>query len=488
MFSRIIRTLYGDITPEEIHKFSLLSAVFFFTIGTYWLLRPLKDDLFNQLVGIDYQPKAKMASVFIMIFIVMLYSKLVDMFEKHHLFYVIGGFFASMFLLITLLIGYAEFGIQHPVIITQWHGFLPYVWSWFQSLGDLIMHPITTSSYVWDSYLSMFRWLGWFTYFSIESFGSIIVALFWSFVASITEANSAKRGYALIVGGAQTGSILGASLAIYSATLGLRLMFLLATLGIVAIMLMVRYFVSTVPQNVLVGDKTAAAHEKGKKKTGFMEGLKLILAQPYIVGILIVSTLYEVIATIVDFQMKKLASVQYPGQGELASFLGKYGVATNCLALVMALLGTSYLMRRFGLTFCLLTFPVVLGGAVTYLWYVAKFTMPSDITLMWTAFIVMIVAKGLSYALNNPSKEMMYIPTSKDVKFKAKGWIDMFGNRSAKATGAAITNTLRLAPTAALMVQSGAVISLAIVAVWILAASSVGRMFAKLTKSGEIIE
>ncbi len=451
MFQKIVRTLYGDITPEEIQKFSLLSAIFFFTIGTYWLLRPLKDDLFNQLVGIDYQPTAKIASVAIMVFVVMLYSKLVDMFEKHHLFYVIGGFYTAVFLLITLL-------INNPIV----------------GLGNPSIGP--------------HRWLGWLTYFSIESFGSIIVALFWSFVASITEAQSAKRGYALIVGGAQVGSIMGAFLAIYSATLGLRLMFFIATLGIVAIMLMVRLFVSTMPQQVMVGDKTAAKHEKGKKKTGFMEGVKLIISKPYIFGILIVSTLYEVIATIVDFQMKKLASVQYPGPGELASFLGKYGVATNCLALVMALLGTSYLMRRFGLTFCLLTFPVALGGAVTYLWYVAKFTMPSDLTLMWTAFVVMIVAKGLSYALNNPSKEMMYIPTSKDIKFKAKGWIDMFGNRSAKAGGATVNNVLRLAVTPALMVQSGAIISLGIIAIWVVAATYVGRAFGKLTKSGEIVE
>ncbi len=41
----------------------------------------------------------------------------------------------------------------------------------------------------------------------------------------------------------------------------------------------------------------------------------------------------------------------------------------------------------------------------------------------------MMCLKALSYSLNNPCKEMLYNPTSTDVKFKAKSWIDIFGQR-----------------------------------------------------------
>ena len=67
-----------------------------------------------------------------------------------------------------------------------------------------------------------------------------------------------------------------------------------------------------------------------------------------------------------------------------------------------------------------------------------------DIQLMWLSFGAVIIIKGLNYALNVPSKEVLYIPTSKDVKFKAKGWIDAFGNRTTKLLGATVTNPLRL--------------------------------------------
>lgn len=55
-------------------------------------------------------------------------------------------------------------------------------------------------------------------------------------------------------------------------------------------------------------------------------------------------------------------------------------------------------------------------------------------------FTVMMVMKGMSYALNNPTKEILYQMTSTGIKFKCKSWIDTFGQRSAKAGGSLITN------------------------------------------------
>lgn len=47
--------------------------------------------------------------------------------------------------------------------------------------------------------------------------------------------------------------------------------------------------------------------------------------------------------------------------------------------------------------------------------------------------------QGLTYALNEPCKEMLYLPTSDAIKFKAKGWIDVFGSRCAKGVGSFVT-------------------------------------------------
>ena len=55
---------------------------------------------------------------------------------------------------------------------------------------------------------------GWISYCAIESFGSICVSLFWAFVNSSVNVETAKSAYGLIIAGANLGSIMGPTLAV----------------------------------------------------------------------------------------------------------------------------------------------------------------------------------------------------------------------------------------------------------------------------------
>jgi AAA family ATP:ADP antiporter len=46
--------------------------------------------------------------------------------------------------------------------------------------------------------------------------------------------------------------------------------------------------------------------------------------------------------------------------------------------------------------------------------------------------------KATTYSIHDPSKEILYIPTSNAIKFKSKFWIDVVGARIAKAIGSSI--------------------------------------------------
>ncbi|MFH1644021.1 MAG: Npt1/Npt2 family nucleotide transporter [bacterium] len=434
-FSKVTKTLWGDLSRDEYKKFGLLALTFLFIIGTYWLMRPLKDSLFGSIVGIEWQPRAKMLSFLCIIPLIMIYSKLVDLFDKQKLFYFVTIFYSAFFLIIAFL-------LMHPAI----------------GLGNPIASPK--------------RILGWVIYVSIESFGSLVVALFWSYVASTTEAASAKRGYALIISGAQFGSIMGPTLGSFATTIGTAPLMFVVSLGILISPLMIKLFTTIIPENL----RTTHYAQIKSAATGPLEGIKLLLTRPYLLGIFGVATLYEVVGTIMDYQMKVLAFKQYLTPDSRTAFLSLFGQSANTLALVFALIGTSYFMRKFGLTFCLVMFPVTVGLVVTYV-YINP--------VLWVVFGAMIAVKGLSYALNNPSKEVMYIPTSKDIKFKAKSWIDAFGGRSAKATGSAVTDFFRGAP-ASLMFY-GTLISLGIVGLWIFVAFAVGNAFNKLQKEDKVV-
>jgi len=431
MFSKIKRALWGDITGQEFKRFGMLSLTFLFLIGTYWLMRPLKDTLFMHIVGVKYIPYAKMLSVLILFPLIMLYSKLVDLVEKQKLFYILCTTYAALFIVISIL-------LKHPTI----------------GMANAVGSPD--------------RIFGWLIYIGIESFGSMLPALFWSFVASNTDTASAKRGYGLIIFGAQIGSISGPLLATQAETIGLPTLIALVACGVLIVPLLIKAFITVYPTS-------AEVSVVNQKKTGMFEGLRLLVSRPYLMGILGVATLYEVVGTVVDYQMKYLAQQSYNTPEQVARFLGIFGASANSLTLVFALLGTAFFIRRFGLTVCLVLFPICVGLVIANI-----MTFKSLPAL----FIGMMIIKGLSYALNNPCKEIMYIPTSKDAKFKAKSWIDSFGGRSSKAVGSGV-NTL-FANMADLLVY-GSLISLGIVGIWIVVALYVGKTNKKLVETGTVI-
>lgn len=464
MLNSLIHYFYPDLKASETRKFGILAFTFFLIIGTYWCIRLLKNILFIKICfpedlgcvpnqGLLLQPTAKMISPFVVFALVLVYSKLVDIFKKHVLFYIICSVYALLFGSFTTM---------------------------------LILRNMYGNAFIGKAALAAF---GWISYFTIESFGSLIVALFWSFTNSITASESAKRGYPMIIAFAQIGAIIGASALIFSHTFGLPTLLAAVTLGTLSIIPAVWYFMQVVPASEQVGDVHAAKTEgKAEGMAGFTEGIRLLFTRPYLMGILLVSTLYEVMNQVLEYQMQTQANSAASFSGELgfAQFQGYYGVATNTLSFLMALLGTSYLIKKYGLRFGLLFFPICLVLALASLLGFYYYGHPTAGHLLAATFIAMMIAKGLGYAVNNPVKEMMYIPTSKDAKFKTKGFIDVFGSRMAKLGGGQINNLYK-GNLHNLMIF-GTFYSFGLAAIWILAAIYVGNKNAQLIKEGKIVE
>ena len=445
MLIRLVRSLWGNLSHEEIKKFGILSTIITLILGNYWMLRSLKNAVFNDLVGLEYQPFAKMGSLFVVAAIVLVYSKLIDILTKKRLFDVVCLFFASMFFLIA-------FSVLYP-------------------------HYFITGSSVLPIHGNI---MGWICYFTFES-SSLMIVLFWSFVISVTKPESAKKGYGMIITCTQIGTILGSTIVAKFSTLwGAPAIIALGGFATLLVPMLVRVYIANIPLEIVDTKST----EYKKPKTGFLEGLRIIGTRPYVVGILIVSTLYEIIGTILEFQMNMIAKDIYPTRDLYASFTGIYGISINILALLFALLGTSFFMRRFGLRFCLLAYPSLVGFVLMFL-FAFKSIGYDSVSLMWALFTSMVLIKGLSYALNNPTKEVMYIPTTQDIRFKAKSWIESFGGRTSKGTGAIVTASF--AQNLSALLTYGTVISLGIVGVWLIAANLLGKKLNSLEEKNETI-
>lgn len=445
MLPKPLRMLWGDLTLTEVKKFGILAATLFLIIGAYWMLRVCKNTMFNQLVGFEqYQPWAKGLSLIFIALAVMFYSKLLDLMKRHVLFYGILGFYGLSFVLLY-------FAYSHP---------------------DFALIPSTSWLVSWIPG----KFIGWFGYVFLESFGSITPALFWALVASTTTVESAKKGYGMVYSMTQVGVILGPLLVLnFAPAWGTPTFFLIGGIIIACVIPLVYIYTHKIPSEEV-------KEVKETKKTGFMEGARLLLSHGYLLGILVVVTMYEVISTIVEYQMNTLGAKTFANRDDFAAFNARQGLYVGILSFFFAVLGTSFVMRKFGLKFCLVAFPITIGIIMIGnfgLWAINI----DEATLMWAFFYSVIVFKGLSYTLNNPAKEVMYIPTSKDVKFKAKGWIDAFGNRTSKELGAIINIVLK-----GRLITLGTAVSLALVAFWAYMATYVGNTFEKLQKENKIIQ
>eukprot|EP00629_Pelagomonadales_sp_RCC1024_P003177 CAMPEP_0119276624 /NCGR_PEP_ID=MMETSP1329-20130426/15735_1 /TAXON_ID=114041 /ORGANISM="Genus nov. species nov., Strain RCC1024" /LENGTH=516 /DNA_ID=CAMNT_0007277061 /DNA_START=178 /DNA_END=1724 /DNA_ORIENTATION=+ len=445
----LFERLYGKMSFEEKLRLIWLSTTLFFIIGGYWLLRSLKDPVIATICGVEYIPKAKMLSVVVVLVLVFVYNKLIDMFPKHQLFYIVGGFYACLFTLIAALLA----------------------------------SPPTSSFSIENTEADPWRLMGWVSYCGIESFGSIGVSLFWAFTNSTYNLEGAKKAYGLMVACAQLGSIAGPTLvSVGTHRFGVPTMYFCGALC------MVMMVVSIWGYNRRFGSPAEeVAPGKKKEKAGMTEGLVLFWKYHYVKGIFALSCLFMVEVTILDYSMKVLAKAKFDGEhpGDptgatraFATFMGVFGQAANGLSFCFSLLGTSMVIRRLGLNRTLVLFPSLCLGAI-----LCVYSYPT----LDTVFLAMLLLKGFSYCLNNPCKEILYQPTSSNVKFKAKSWIDVFGARGSKALGSVVTNFF--SDSAADLLSYGSFVAMGVASFLIWVARWQGSEFDKLigdgTKIGE---
>lgn len=377
---------------------------------------------------------------------------MLDLYPKHQVFYMMGGVYGILF------------GV----------------------MGFMLMHPIYGLP---NTNADPSRLLGWISYCTIESFGSMVVQCYWALVNSSVDVTFAKKNFGLIVAGAQIGSILGPTMATQADKVGIPALYLSGSAIMFFMVVAMYYYVQRfgVPaeekKEPEPSSSGAAGGETKKEKGGMMEGFYLFYDHDYVKGIFAVSSLYMVQVTVVDYMMKVLAkerySQMYPDDPEaavraFASFMGYFGQTTNSISFLFSLFGTSFIIKRFGLTKTLISFPVLMLICTVFVWI-----WPN----IWVVFGVMMVMKGMSYALNNPTKEILYQMTSTTIKFKCKSWIDTFGQRSAKAGGSLITNAF--ASSIADLTLYGSLFGVAISVLMIWISDWMGKAFEELSAKGE---
>lgn len=444
-FLQRIQRLWS-INKEFKSKVFFLSLTFMLMSACLVIWRPLKVSIFAKMVGPTYVPIAKLFSLCLLIPLILLYSKLVDWLRRHHMLYCftighgIGG------IVFYFLLSHPTLGVANTTISTE-------------------------------------RLVGWAFYFFMESFDAFFATTFWSFADSINNPKDARNYYGFLVSGSKIGGIISGGLLYLTIMFtGYESQVLLPKALFVGSLLLflaasaIYTLIKKVPEGKMHGYEAVYQLEKSKSvekisiwesiKSAF-EGLFITIRSPYVLGIFSLVFFYEIVIVVFDYLVMIQADAAHPTVNSLTAFYAFYYFIMNVIGLLIAFFGTTPILRIFGLRLSLFAYPLL----TIFLLVITAFFPYGKIL-----FVALVGLRALNYALNHPTREVLYIPTVKQIKFKAKTWTDAFGSRLAKSSGSVFNMSMNYLPHTAAVVSSIA-LSISITSVCFVIVYFLGRKF-----------
>jgi len=202
-----------------------------------------------------------------------------------------------------------------------------------------------------------------------------------------------------------------------------------------------------------------------------IESAKLVFKSPYLLAIVGIVGFYEIASTIMDVQF--IATIEYYVSKEnIGTHFSTIYTITNFAALFVQLFLTSFIMTRFGVRTALLILPVaILLGSGCFI----------AVPILWVGSFLNTADNGFSYSINQSAKETLYVPTTREEKYKAKAFIGMFVQRFAKAIAVGLSLAITTIFADFSSIRRLSLISIGIVIIWIFAAKYAGTKFNQTT-------
>ena len=298
-------------------------------------------------------------------------------------------------------------------------------------------------------------------YIWVGVYNMATIALFWSFANDLYRKEQGERLFPVIMIGATAGGPLGAWLAQKLFEAGIRPVTMLE--GAMAMLLVHLLLYGVINRREARRPSQAAVSQATLAKGG---GFGLVFASPYLRLVALLMVVLNVVNTtgnyILDSAVERGAAAAVaadPSLDRLAligSFYGSFALWQNILAVVLQAFLVSRIIKYLGLAGVLLLLPVVAFGAYGLIAAGAGLT-----AIRWAKT----AENATDYSVMNTGRQMIWLPTRREEKYKAKQAVDTFFVR----TGDVISAGLVFAGTRwlALSGASFAVVNLALVVLWI---------------------
>jgi len=431
--SRSTVALVADLAPGERAFTVLMLAYFFLVTTTFWVLKPLKKALFIQfydargfdflswkLAAAEVELVAKFLNMLVAIVAMVVFSTLARRLRRQRLSLVLSAGFVAIFVL------YAQV-LDRPRDAAVWSFYL---------VGDL--------------------------------FSTVMVAAFFAFLNDTVSPAAARRLYGPIGFGGVAGGVLGASVlsALIERLSAGAWLCICASLGLV--IALVAAAAGRAARRLPAASRARAMGPEPHGERGpALEGAALVLRSRYLLSIVAIVGLYEIVSTVMDFQFTSTVAHHLEGDA-IGAHLSRVFALTNVASLLVQLFLTGFVMSRLGVTVALLVLPTTALVAST-----AFLVRPS----LWLGSLLNTADNAFNYSINQSAKEALYVPTSTAEKYQAKAFIDMFVQRFAKTIGIVASLGMSHWFSDLASIRWLSLVSIAVIAVWVLAARHAGRAF-----------
>ncbi len=303
-------------------------------------------------------------------------------------------------------------------------GFIP-LYSWFASKVKRLYFLIGVTAFFilnilffYFLSLSQVPFLGFFFYVWVGIFNNSMVALFWSFANDIYTKNEGDRLFPIIAIGATAGAPIGSLIAE-------RLKYwppfqtILLTAGMLVIFLILSLIVHF-RETAKKGRAVIAAKIEPMKKGG---GFKLVFKNPYVLLIAFLLLSLNTVNTSGEFILSNFVMIKARAaspdnmNAAIQGFYGNFQFWMSIIAFLLQAFLVSRIVKYAGIKGVILILPLLAFGVYTVIGLGAGLAI-----VKW----LKIGENATDYSIMNTGKAMLWLPTAREEKYKAKQAVDTF--------------------------------------------------------------
>jgi ATP:ADP antiporter, AAA family len=377
-------SLFADVRAGEGAGVILMTVTVFLLLAAYYLLKVAREPLVLLEGGAVVKVQAAAAQAVLLLGVVPLFGWLGSRVKRIRLITITSLFFAANLLA-------------------------------FYTLGRAGAH-IGVVFYIW---------LGIFNLF--------VVSQFWAFANDFYTEGQGRRLFPMIGVGASLGAWVGSTSVpplIKSLDVTPYTLMLMGSVLLV-IALAVTWLVNSRQRDA--GESEAAAIEAAP--LGKEGGFELILKDPYLRWIAVFTILLNVVNTTGEFllsslvEQSALALPEAARKAYIGAFFGSFFGWVNLAGFLMQLLLASRVMRVLGVRGSLFIMPIVA---------LVNYSMIAVVPILAVVRIGKILENSTDYSIQNTVRQALFLPTTREAKYKAKAAIDTFCTRLGDVTAAGV--------------------------------------------------